>query len=1125
MITRRRRSLLLAAAWCAACVTTLHPSSVVVRAEESLDAGGSNSNGAPSSGDSSTDEGSSSSSPDPSPSGAARRPRGPAPIHHRSYWDDVAEAEGGGEEPAREAGWTGESPEDEVTLNKHRELANAMRRLTRLLSRRDDWKKVKDGALRDEMIKKLDAEIKAVDGEIDEISADLHVHVQRRRIEVLDDLSAEDRAILEGLEDGLKGAKSEGERQGRAVEGQEEEDAARRSQEELGKAMKRLSNLLDQRGDWGRVTDERLREEMLKKIEGDIEAANREIDEISKEMSRLHHAEFVKMKRDEKRRADEDKNRRRREELEDKAEEILMKRLEEEKRKKEGGGAAQRNRGIDHGQSRIIPEGHVLQDSEQTQKRRGDAAGGRQRGGPSSQPTSNAVQFEHTYEHVYDSIFRPNAEEYDVFKFDPYSLSGAPLGGWGRATRSRLATLPIRLVSDLDGGMDLTYGGGIASLWGGGGRADSEKADEREGGGGEKKESEGVGSASKAVGGAERKRSTGPHFSVRDDTGQRYVCRVYPEDELAVISRIDSAFHPAITVWDEEEAAEKKGGDAASGSDEGAEEIVAEVKEEGGGGSDGKKKKFHFTIAGNDGKGVDGMTPSQRRSVSKILEKMGMPDAAAALEAGEAGAGEVTIAAAGGDLVQNIANALAANDPNGNEMIRFNVDARQAAGRDIADIIKAAAMGASAGRAGGGDRGGEGAPADEGGAAEEGSGPVTTAPQMTPEEVHRVLRTLRGTCSQFHDGWWSYEWCHEEKARQFHVEVSRDPAPTPRYDIQDVTLVGKYTGRTTIIHPRGVYGGREMEGQSSGVKWDDDGTVRQSVVTKHTPRDDAKWSKSIWAEPPPQAAASKSKDWVEPKVTSAGHRGPIIQQMYEHGAMCMEAGTRRRMVVELHCCYEDEVEQWLDLRGPVDKRREAASPLGGGGGGKSKKDLPQAVLVSVEENETCVYRSRVCTPMLCPREDGRPGYAGAASASKADAASGSLLSGRQPSDNSVDSLLHAIFGDDMLARAGEVQVYFPDDFTGQEFDELVRLAEGGGNFADHPSFQRVREALRNGKRTNKKKVNIRDIMDEVTKGSGAEAGGGKTPAGVMEVKPGESIRQILDKTLGARPCLVKNLGW
>jgi hypothetical protein len=52
-----------------------------------------------------------------------------------------------------------------------------------------------------------------------------------------------------------------------------------------------------------------------------------------------------------------------------------------------------------------------------------------------------------TYERImYNSLFQSNNMEYDMMKFDPFSFSGAPLGGWGRATRSRLATLPLRLV-------------------------------------------------------------------------------------------------------------------------------------------------------------------------------------------------------------------------------------------------------------------------------------------------------------------------------------------------------------------------------------------------------------------------------------------------------------------------------------------------------------------------------------------------------------------------------------------------------------------------------------------------------------------------------------------------------
>jgi hypothetical protein len=30
---------------------------------------------------------------------------------------------------------------------------------------------------------------------------------------------------------------------------------------------------------------------------------------------------------------------------------------------------------------------------------------------------------------------------------------------------------------------------------------------------------------------------------------------------------------------------------------------------------------------------------------------------------------------------------------------------------------------------------------------------------------------------------------------------------------------------------------------------------------------------------------------------------------------------------------------------------------------------------------------------------------------------------------------------------------------------------------------------------------------------------------IMDIKGGESIREILDKTLGRLPCLTKNLGW
>jgi hypothetical protein len=63
-------------------------------------------------------------------------------------------------------------------------------------------------------------------------------------------------------------------------------------------------------------------------------------------------------------------------------------------------------------------------------------------------------------------------------------------------------------------------------------------------------------------------RSTGPHYTIHDATGQRYVFRAYVEDELIVRSRIDSVFNPAIAIWDdiEHDYVEHEMGDNRGGS-------------------------------------------------------------------------------------------------------------------------------------------------------------------------------------------------------------------------------------------------------------------------------------------------------------------------------------------------------------------------------------------------------------------------------------------------------------------------------------------------------------------------------------------------------------------------------
>ena len=93
-----------------------------------------------------------------------------------------------------------------------------------------------------------------------------------------------------------------------------------------------------------------------------------------------------------------------------------------------------------------------------------------------------------------------------------------------------------------------------------------------------------------------------------------------------------------------------------------------------------------------------------------------------------------------------------------------------------------------------------------------------------------------------------------------------------------------------------------------------------------------------------------------------------------------------------------------------------------------------------------------------------------------------------------------------------MRVFFPDDAVAQELEELVRFAGSGGDFRNHPSFERVRRALRNsrGNAIDAKEL-IGDHDDAPTSVAGAE--------------DGTSIREILEKAMSVKFCLQKNLGW
>jgi hypothetical protein len=136
---------------------------------------------------------------------------------------------------------------------------------------------------------------------------------------------------------------------------------------------------------------------------------------------------------------------------------------------------------------------------------------------------------------------------------------------------------------------------------------------------------------------------------------------------------------------------------------------------------------------------------------------------------------------------------------------------------EIANIIKAAALGAGVGSLENDNKGGS---------SDVSSSSTTMPAQLTPDQIINLVQRLKGACSQFHDGgWWSYELCHMQQFRQFHVDISTNPAGLPKYEIHDVSLVGKFDDEMQIIYPKGVYDGEFMKSLITSVKYDAMGAV------------------------------------------------------------------------------------------------------------------------------------------------------------------------------------------------------------------------------------------------------------------------------------------------------------
>ena len=70
-------------------------------------------------------------------------------------------------------------------------------------------------------------------------------------------------------------------------------------------------------------------------------------------------------------------------------------------------------------------------------------------------------------------------------------------------------------------------------------------------------------------------------------------------------------------------------------------------------------------------------------------------------------------------------------------------------------------------------------------------------PIMLGHTIHERLSKLTGLCAQVHPPfWWSYEWCHQDNIKQFHVKVTKSgEGKIHNVELEHITNLGSFSGR------------------------------------------------------------------------------------------------------------------------------------------------------------------------------------------------------------------------------------------------------------------------------------------------------------------------------------------
>jgi len=178
-------------------------------------------------------------------------------------------------------------------------------------------------------------------------------------------------------------------------------------------------------------------------------------------------------------------------------------------------------------------------------------------------------------------------------------------------------------------------------------------------------------------------------------------------------------------------------------------------------------------------------------------------------------------------------------------------------------------------------------------------------PIMLGHTIHQRLTKLTGLCAQLHpSSWWSYEWCHQDTVKQFHVKVSKSSdGNIQKFELEHITNLGSYSGRRIEV----------------AVKDNGDDKVSNKVHSK----DLAQGRKEI---------------------------GRVIDT-FVGGDTCPDTGKPRVTEATFRCCSKRYISR---NKGGVLKN-----------GNQVDTDIVSVFHANEAENLVCHYNITLCTPLLC----------------------------------------------------------------------------------------------------------------------------------------------------------------